>query len=122
MTEAEALLQIEVARKGADEAHEALYAAEAQLLATRRAYAKARPLTEAERDALAQRVEHGYPLCCKEGRTWLSERLPPFWVDALSGWAYEQLACSEKRPRWLREYAEKVRRLALDELPLGTET
>jgi len=127
ITEEQALIQIEIARKDADQAREALQAAEAQLLAAeaqllaaKRAYVKARPLTTSERERLAQRVGRGYPLCC-EGRTWLRAHLPPLWADMLNVWAYETLACSEKRSERLREYAEKVRGLKLDELPPGTK-
>jgi type II secretory pathway pseudopilin PulG len=122
ITEEQALLQIEIARKDADQAREALQAAEAQLLAARRAYVKTRPLTADEREQLALRVGRGDPLCCEKGRAWLLEYLPPFWADVLNGWAYETLACSDKRAEWLREYADKVRGLKLDELPPSTES
>lgn len=117
MTEAQAVRQIEIARKAVAQAQEALATAEAQLRDARRAYAKARPLTESERDILACRVEGGSALCCREGRTWLRKRLPPIWAEALNDWAYRALACSERRPERIVEYGQKVRALKLDELP-----
>ena len=119
-SEAQALLQIEIAQEAARRAREALEAAEAQLSAAMRAYAKARPLTAVERETLAKRVARGAPLCCVEGRRWLREQLPQTWADVLNSWAYEALSCSEKRPERIAEYADRVRALKLDELPPGT--
>lgn len=119
-TEEQALAQIKIARGAIDQAQETLDAAKAELLAARRAYAKARPLTADERELLAKRVECGGALCCM-GQEWLRGQLPPFWADALGGWAYNTLACNEQRPERLQEYADRVRGLKLDELPPGTE-
>lgn len=88
---------------------------EGQLDDERQRYATARPLTEAEREELAKHVEVGGALCCHEGLTWLRERLPEPWAQALNGWAYEHLGCQEKSRR--AEFAKKVRALKLDQLP-----
>jgi hypothetical protein len=117
MTEAETLLQIQVALEAVAQAQETLDVAEARLRAARALYAKVRPLTAAERDRFAARVKAGGPLCCKEGREWLLGQLSPLWACELNAWAYEALACSDKRPERLLEYADKVRALKLDELP-----
>jgi hypothetical protein len=113
----EALLQVQIAVKAVAQVRETLDVAEARLRAARALYVKVRPLTAAERDRLAARVEAGGPLCCKEGREWLIGQLPGVWAEELSAWAYDRLGCSEKRPERLLEYADKVRRLKLDELP-----
>ncbi len=88
---------------------------EQELRDERQKHPAACPLTEAEREELAQHVERGGALCCHDGLAWLRERLPEPWAQALNEWAYDALACRDKAKR--REYAAKVRALKLDRFP-----
>lgn len=81
----------------------------------RQKYSTACPLTEAEREELAQHVEGGGALCCHDGLEWLRARLPEPWAQALNEWAYEALACQGEARQ--SEYAAKVRALKLDRFP-----
>lgn len=89
---------------------------EAEVTELRAAYAKARPLTEAEREAMVAHVEKGGSLCCDVGLAWLRERLPEPWAQAINGWAYEHLGCAPPED-WRAYYSERVRKLALDQMP-----
>lgn len=106
------LREAEAAVKRTEREHER---ARRRLWRAKRAYAAARPLTQAEHEALIQRVEGGGALCCKDGLRWLKTQLPTPWVRALHGWAYERLGC--RNPDHLADYVARVRALELDRSP-----
>ena len=82
----------------------------------RATYADTRPLTEAERIELAEHVASGGALCCEAGLTWLRERLPEPWAQAINGWAYEHGGCDMSKEARVT-FVERLRGLKLDELP-----
>ena len=122
ISELDARRRLEYFEKLVTDAHATLTERQSLLAIERETYAKARPLTEAERAELVEHVRTGGALCCEKGLAWLSERLPKPWANAINGWAYGALGCcfdSPEKPddRWRNEYADRTRRLKLDKLP-----
>jgi hypothetical protein len=111
-----ALVALTEAQDAVREASAALRQAEVLEIECQAQYAKARPLTDAEREELAVRVAAGDGLCCGDGLAWLRERLPDPWAFAINAWAYSALGCRGQAP-WLEENAARVRGLELDRFP-----
>jgi hypothetical protein len=118
--EEDALRRLEYFEQLVADARKTLEEREQILVVERKTYAAKRPLTEAERDELVKHIEVGGELCCDAGFTWLGERLPKPWAEAINAWAYEHLSCF---PRWFDDeerrarYMEMVRGLKLDCFP-----
>ena len=71
-------------------------------------YCVQNPLSTEVIEKMAERVRVGEPLCCNAAIPWLQENVGPLWAPVISRWAYEALACREKRQEFLEEYAQKV--------------
>ena len=111
------LRALAVAEQRVVDAHKELAEAERVLKDLRLDYAKERPLTQAEHDAIVKRFESGGALCCEEGLKWLRKVVPEPWAQSINGWAYSIIGCSPPSESTRIYWLSKVRALKLDCLP-----